>query len=56
MTTSPDISAELRALHDHYVEAVNLAVAADDDRRAQRLAEEFDAEVLDTVRRQLAVA
>lgn len=33
----------LAELHDHYVEAVNLAVAEDDTARAHRLAEEFDA-------------
>jgi hypothetical protein len=51
-TTSDTITR----LHDHYVEAVNLAVADDDLVRAERLAAEFDLEVLEVVRRRLAAA
>lgn len=50
------ISTELSELHDRYVDAVNTALAQDDDVRAHQLAAEFDVEVLDTVRRQLAAA
>jgi hypothetical protein len=46
----------LAALHDHYVEAVNMAVADGDDARVARLVAEFDLEALDVVRRQLAAA
>jgi hypothetical protein len=46
----------LTHLHDHYVEAVNMAVAADDDALVARLAAEFDVEALDVVRRRLAAA
>jgi hypothetical protein len=34
----------LTALHDHYVEAVNMAVAEGDDARVARLVAEFDLE------------
>ncbi len=43
-------SADLRQLHDRYVRAVNMAVAADDPRLVQRLAAEYDAVRRDTVR------
>jgi hypothetical protein len=52
MTTTDTLSN----LHDHYVEAVNMAVAADDDARVAQLAAEFDLEALDVVRRRLAAA
>ena len=35
---------DLNTLHDGYVEAINLAVAADDLDRAHRLAAEYDEE------------
>lgn len=35
---------DLNALHDRYVESVNLAVADDDLARAHRLASEYDEE------------
>ena len=44
-------SDTLTNLHDHYVEAINLAVADGDDARVARLAAEFDLEALDAVRR-----
>jgi hypothetical protein len=53
MSTTTDT---LTNLHDHYVEAVNMAVAADDDALVSRLAAEFDVEALDVVRRRLAAA
>jgi hypothetical protein len=37
---------DLNALHDGYVEAINLAVADDDLRRADRLAAEYDEEAI----------
>mgnify|MGYP001112542489 CR=1 FL=1 len=37
---------DLNALHAGYVEAVNLAVAADDLERADRLAAEYDEEAI----------
>ena len=46
----------LAELHDHYVDAVNTALSQDDDVRARQLADEFDVEVLETIRRQLAAA
>jgi hypothetical protein len=46
----------LTQLHDHYVEAVNMAVADGDDARISRLAAEFDLEALDVVRQRLAAA
>jgi len=52
MSTTSDT---LSNLHDHYVEAVNMAVADGDDARVARLAAEFDLEALDVVRRRLAV-
>ena len=48
MSTTTDT---LTHLHDHYVEAVNMAVADGDDARVARLAAEFDLEALDVVRR-----
>jgi hypothetical protein len=53
MSTTSDT---LTRLHEHYVEAVNLAVAEGDDRRVAQLAAEFDLEALDVVRRRLAAA
>jgi hypothetical protein len=44
----------LTLLHDHYVEAVNIAVAEGDDAGIDRLAREFDLEALEVVRRQFA--
>jgi hypothetical protein len=46
----------LGQLHDHYVEAINIAVADDDMARVERLAAEFDVEALEVVRRRLAAA
>ena len=40
---------DLNALHDGYVEAVNLAVAADDLDRADRLAAEYDEEAIQMI-------
>jgi hypothetical protein len=40
---------DLNVLHDGYVEAINLAVAADDLDRADRLAEEYDEEAIQMV-------
>ena len=37
---------DLNTLHDGYVEAVNMAVAADDLDRADRLAAEYDEEAI----------
>ena len=37
---------DLNALHDGYVEAINLAVADDDLVRAERLAAEYDEEAI----------
>ena len=53
MSTTSDT---LTHLHDHYVEAVNMAVAEGDDALVARLAAEFDLEALDVVRRRLAAA
>ena len=44
----------LTHLHDHYVEAINMAVADGDDALVARLAEQFDLEALDVVRHRLA--
>ena len=41
----------LAALHDHYVEAVNMAVAEGDDARVARLVAEFDLERADGCRK-----
>ena len=40
---------DLNILHDGYVEAVNLAVAADDLDRADRLAAEYDEEAIQMI-------
>jgi hypothetical protein len=40
---------DLNALHDGYVEAINLAVAEDDLDRAERLAAEYDDEAVTMV-------
>ena len=53
MSTTTDA---LTHLHDHYIEAVNMAVADGDDALVARLAAEFDLEALDVVRRRLAAA
>jgi hypothetical protein len=39
-------SDQLSALHDHYVEAVNLAVAEDNLIRVDQLTEEYDREAI----------
>jgi hypothetical protein len=39
-------SHQLTALHDHYVEAVNLAVAEDNLVRVDQLTEEYDREAM----------
>ncbi len=44
----------LTQLHEHYVEAVNMAVAQGNDALVARLSAEFDLEALDVVRRRLA--
>ena len=49
-------SDTITRLHDRYVEAVNIAVADDDMPRVERLAAEFDVEVLEVLRRRLAAA
>ena len=49
-------SDQLSALHDHYVEAVNLAVAEDDLIRVDQLIEEYDREALALMRASLAPA
>ena len=46
----------LTRLHEHYIEAVNIAVSEGDDARVNQLAAEFDLEALDVIRRQLADA
>jgi hypothetical protein len=51
-----DTREELTRLHEHYVEAVNMAVADDDLTRVTRLAAEFDLEAIEVVRRRLAAA
>jgi hypothetical protein len=53
MSTTSDT---LTQLHEHYVEAVNMAVAEGDDRRVAQLVAEFDLEALDVVRQRLAAA
>jgi hypothetical protein len=53
MSTTSDT---LTRLHDHYVEAVNLAVAEGDDRRVAQLAAQFDLEALEVVRDRLSAA
>jgi hypothetical protein len=53
MSTTTDT---LTSLHDHYVEAVNMAVAEGNDRLVASLAAEFDLEALDVVRQRLAAA
>jgi hypothetical protein len=53
MSTTSDA---LTRLHDHYVEAVNLAVAEGDDRRVAQLAAQFDLEALEVVRDRLSAA
>jgi hypothetical protein len=46
----------LTRLHNHYVEAVNLAVAEGDDERVAQLAAAFDLEALEVVRERLSAA
>ena len=41
------IGREIDALHDSYVEAVNVAIADDDLARAEELASRFDEDTLD---------
>lgn len=53
-TTTTTVTETLQQLHDHYVQAVNLAVADDDMEQVERLAAEFDLEALDVVRHSLA--
>ena len=53
MSTTSEAIAQL---HDRYVEAVNIAVANDDMTRVERLAAEFDVQVLEVVRRRIATA
>ena len=53
MTPTTQILSEL---HDHYVEAVNMAVAEGNEARVNQLAAEFDREALDVLRRELAAA
>jgi hypothetical protein len=53
-TQSHTVTETLQQLHDHYVQAVNLAVADDDMEQVERLAAEFDIEALDVVRHSLA--
>ena len=40
------LTDDLNALHDHYVESVNIAVGDDDLDRAERLASEYDDEAI----------
>jgi hypothetical protein len=42
----PRLIDDLNALHDRYIESVNLAVADDDLVRAHRLASEYDDEAI----------
>ena len=51
MSTTTDT---LTHLHEHYVEAINMAVADGDEALVARLAADFDLEALDVVRRRLA--
>ncbi len=37
---------DLNVLHDRYAESINLAIAADDPARAERLAAEYDDEAI----------
>lgn len=53
MSTAPEIVTSLQA---HYVDAVNRAVAADDLTEVDRLAAEFDVEVLDALRRHVSAS
>jgi hypothetical protein len=47
-------SPELSRLHDRYVEAINFAVAEDNDALVAQLAADYDAEALDVMRRSAA--
>ena len=49
-------SDTLIRLHDHYVEAVNMAVADGDEARIAQLVAEFDVEAMEVVRHRLAAA
>jgi hypothetical protein len=49
-------SDQLRELHDHYVEAVNLAVAEDDLTRVDQLTAEYDLEAMELMRATLTPA
>jgi len=42
----PRLIDDLNALHDHFVESVNIAVGDDDLDRADRLAAEYDEEAI----------
>ena len=53
MSTTSDT---LTRLHDHYVEAVNIAVAEGDDTRVAQLVQAFDLEALDVVRQRIEAA
>jgi hypothetical protein len=53
MSTTSDT---LTRLHDHYIEAVNMAVAEGNDALVASLAAAFDLEALDVVRRRIAQA
>jgi hypothetical protein len=50
------LNDQLRALHEHYVEAVNLAVAEDDLIRVDQLTAEYDVEALELMRATLTPA
>ena len=41
-----DLRAQLNVLHDEYVEAINYAVAADDETRISELAAAYDEEAI----------
>jgi len=43
-------TSTLTQLHDHYVEAVNFAVAENDERRIEQLAAEYDRELAELSR------
>ena len=50
------LTDQLRELHDHYVEAVNLAVAEDDLTRVDQLTAEYDVEAVALMRATLTPA
>ena len=59
-TTDPladdSLAERLRALHEHYIEAVNLAVAEDDLIRVEQLADEYEREATEVMRATLTPA